>query len=105
VELISVGKGKSWPSGKELEVLRLLQSASSGMYGLELVDKSNGAIGRASIYNYLWRLEEKGYVTKKVPAAADHPGMPRPIYRINGLGQKALAAAENMGMFSARARS
>jgi DNA-binding PadR family transcriptional regulator len=98
-------KGKSWPSGKELEVLRLLESAGAGMYGLELVEKSKGAIGRESIYKYLWRLEEKGYVTKKIPATADHPGMPRPIYRINGLGQMALAAAENMGIFGAGARS
>jgi DNA-binding PadR family transcriptional regulator len=75
------------------------------MYGLEIVEKSGGAIGRASIYKYLWRLEEKGYVTKRVPASADHPGMPRPIYRINGLGQTVLAAAEDMGMFGARARS
>jgi DNA-binding PadR family transcriptional regulator len=96
---------RSWPSGKELEVLRLLQSAGTGMYGLEIVEKSGGAIGRASIYKYLWRLEEKGYVTKRVPASADHPGMPRPIYRINGLGQTVLAAAEDMGMFGARARS
>jgi DNA-binding PadR family transcriptional regulator len=97
--------GKSWPSGKELEVLRLLQSAGSGMYGLELVEKSNGAIGRASIYVYLSRLEEKGYVIVKRPATADHAGMPRPIYRINGLGERALAAAADMGMFGARARS
>jgi DNA-binding PadR family transcriptional regulator len=98
-------KGKSWPSGKELEVLRLLHSAASGMYGLELVEKSDGAIGRESIYKYLRRLEEKGYVTKRIPAAADHPGMPRPIYRINGLGQKALEWAEDMQMFAAGSRS
>jgi DNA-binding PadR family transcriptional regulator len=72
-------KGKSWPSGKELEVLRLLQSAGNGMYGLELVEKSCGALGRLSIYIYLSRLEEKGFVTVKRPATADHPGMPRPI--------------------------
>src|ERR1700730_15553947 len=97
-------KANSWPSGKELEVLRLLQSAGTGMYGLELVDKSGGAIGRASIYKYLGRLEEKGFVTVKRPATAGHPGMPRPIYRINGLGERALAAAEMVGMYSARAR-
>jgi DNA-binding PadR family transcriptional regulator len=96
---------RSWPSGKELEVLRLLQSAGTGMYGLEMVEQSGGAIGRASIYKYLGRLEEKGFVTKKIPATADHPGMPRPIYRINGLGERALAAAEEMGMFGTRARS
>jgi DNA-binding PadR family transcriptional regulator len=97
--------GKSWPSGKELEVLRLLQSAGSGMYGLELVEKSHGAIGRASIYVYLSRLEQKGFVAVKRPATADHPGMPRPVYRINGLGAKALEAAEMVGMIRQGARS
>ena len=72
------------------------------MYGLEIVEQSGGAIGRASIYKYLGRLEEKGYVTVKRPATADHPGMPRPIYRINGLGERAVAAAEMT--FGARAR-
>jgi DNA-binding PadR family transcriptional regulator len=98
-------KANSWPSGKELEVLRLLQSAGTGMYGLELVQQSNGSIGRASIYKYLGRLEEKGFVTVKRPATADHPGMPRPIYRINGLGERVLAAAEMVGMHGARGRS
>ena len=98
-----MSKVNSWPSGKELEVLRLLQSAGTGMYGLELVERSDGALGRASIYKYLGRLEEKGFVTVKRPATADHPGMPRPIYRLNGLGERALAAAEMM--FGARARS
>ncbi len=98
-------KANSWPSGNELVVLRLLQSVGTGMYGLQIVDESKGAIGRASIYKYLGRLEQNGYVTVKRPATADHPGMPRPIYRINGLGERALAAAEDIGMFSARARS
>jgi DNA-binding PadR family transcriptional regulator len=75
------------------------------MYGLALVEKSGGAVGRASIYKYLGRLEEKGFVTVRRPTTADHAGMPRPIYTINGLGKRALAAAEEMGMFGARVRS
>ena len=96
---------KSWPSGKELEVLRLLQSAGKGMYGLELVEKSRGAVGRASVYVFLGRLEEKGFVTVTRPTSGKHPGMQRPIYKISGLGARAIDAAEMMGMFGARARS
>jgi DNA-binding PadR family transcriptional regulator len=99
-----MSKGNSWPSGKELEVLRLLQSAGTGMYGLEIVEQSGGSIGRASIYKYLGRLEAKGFVTVKRPATANHPGMPRPNYRINGLGERALAAAEMLGMRGGRVR-
>jgi DNA-binding PadR family transcriptional regulator len=95
----------SWPSGKELEVLRLLQLTGRGMYGLEIVEKSGGAVGRASIYILLGRLEEKGFVSVKRPQSAAHAGMPRPIYKINGDGARALAAAEMMGFINGRAHS
>jgi DNA-binding PadR family transcriptional regulator len=95
-----------WPSGRELEVLRLLQSAGKGMYGLELAEKSGGLVDRTTVYVYLSRLEDKGFVDVKRPTTGKHPGLQRPIYRINGLGVKAIDAAEMMGMFGgARARS
>jgi DNA-binding PadR family transcriptional regulator len=100
-----MSNGIAWPSGKELEVLRLLQSAVKGMYGLEIVEKSDGTIGRASVYILLSRLETKGFVDVTRPEKADHPGMPRPIYKVNGLGKKAVAMAEIMGMNLAGARS
>jgi DNA-binding PadR family transcriptional regulator len=98
-------KANSRPSSRELEVLRLLKSAGTGMYGLEIVEQSGGSIGRASVYKYLGRLEEKGYVTRKVPATADYPGMPRPVYRINGLGEAVLAADEMVRMHRAGVRA
>jgi PadR family transcriptional regulator, regulatory protein PadR len=91
-----------WPSGRELEVLRILQSEPSGMYGLEVVEASRGSIGRASIYVLLGRLEEKGFV-KVAKTTASHPGMPRPIYKVTGEGQRALGAAEVRGFVKARA--
>lgn len=97
--------GKSWPSGKELEVLRLLQSAGTAMYGLALAEESGGSIGRSSIYVLLGRLETKGYITVNRPTVASHPGMPRPLYKINVEGERALAAAEVMGMFGSGVRS
>jgi PadR family transcriptional regulator, regulatory protein PadR len=91
-----------WPSGRELQVLQVLQSEPSGMYGLEIVDSSRGRIGRASIYVYLGRLEEKGFV-RIAKKTSSHPGMPRPIYKITGEGHRALAAAEVAGFVKARA--
>lgn len=91
-----------WPSGKELEVLRLLQTSPRGMYGLEIVDKSEGAIGRASIYVLLGRLEEKGFV-RVARTTSTHPGMPRPIYSITADGQRVVAAIEAAGMSKLRA--
>jgi DNA-binding PadR family transcriptional regulator len=90
--------GIAWPSGKELEVLRHLNSELKGMYGLQVVERSGGAIGRASVYILLSRLEDKGYVSVTRPKTADHPGMPRPIYKINALGKKALAIAEAVSL-------
>jgi DNA-binding PadR family transcriptional regulator len=66
------------------------------MYGLQIVEKSNGSIGRASIYVHLGRLEEKGFV-KVSKTTASHPGMPRPIYKITGAGARVLAAVEMAG--------
>jgi DNA-binding PadR family transcriptional regulator len=94
-----------WPSGRELEVLRILQTTGRAMIGLDIAKASGGTIDRAAIYVYLGRLEEKGFLTVKRPERADHPGMPRPIYKINGLGEKAIAAAEFMKVSASRARA
>jgi DNA-binding PadR family transcriptional regulator len=86
---------KGLPSGKEMVVLRLLREApSSGLYGLELVGESEGALGRASVYVILSRMQDKGLVESWTPKRADHPGLPRPRYRITALGQRTLRAAE-----------
>jgi DNA-binding PadR family transcriptional regulator len=84
------------PSSKELLVLRLLRDhAVSPMYGLELVKASDGGLGRASIYVVLARMEEKGYLKSSTPKGdSEHPGLPRPRYRITALGERALKGAE-----------
>lgn len=91
-------KGIVWPSGKELEVLRQLQMAGKGMYGLEIVDRAGGAIARSAIYILLGRLVDKKFVDMTRPTAGKHPGMQRPIYKINGLGMRVLAAADLVHM-------
>ena len=93
-----------WPSHRELEVLRLLQSAGKGMYGMEVVQKSRGSVDRTTVYVYLGRLEEKGYVQVIRPTTRRNPGLQRPIYNLNGLGARAIQAAEMVGMIGAASR-
>src|ERR1044071_5651373 len=92
-----------WPSGKELEVLNILRCEPRGMYGLQIVDKSNGAVSRSAIYVVLGRLEEKGFVKRVVPKSDSHPGMPRPIYSLTGDGARVVDAAASIALGRARA--
>lgn len=82
------------PSGKELLALKLLRDGGAEMYGLELVKASAGKLGRAGVYVTLSRLEEKGFVRSRTPASENHPGLPRPRYKLTALGERVLRAAE-----------
>ena len=80
----------------EAEILKLLVGEPKGLYGLELVKRSDGALKRGSVYVLLSRLEDKGYVKVKSIATSEHGGMPRRQYRIEGVGQKVLREYEQM---------
>jgi PadR family transcriptional regulator PadR len=82
------------PSGKETIALELLQS-SGEMYGLEMVKASDGTLGRGTIYVILDRLEDKGFVKSRAEKQPGEAGMPRRLYKITGLGQRALKAAQS----------
>jgi DNA-binding PadR family transcriptional regulator len=72
------------------------------MYGLEVVGRSGGTVGRTSVYVLLGRLEEKGFVrVRKV--TSKHPGMPRRIYSISAEGMRVVAAIEMAMMNRVRA--
>lgn len=79
------------PSRKETVALELL-SGGKNLYGLEMVKASGGELKRGTIYVLLDRLEDKGFVTSTAEKQAGLPGMPRRMYRITGVGQRALAA-------------
>jgi DNA-binding PadR family transcriptional regulator len=64
------------------------------MYGLELVKASGGRLGRAGVYVTLARMEAKGFIRSRTPPAEDHPGLPRPRYKLTALGERALRAAD-----------
>jgi len=77
---------------KERLILELL--ASDGpMYGLQLVDRSDGALKRGTVYVTLGRMETKGLVeSEQEPVPPGGIGLPRRIYRPTALGQRMLRA-------------
>ena len=84
-------------SGKEFLIMNLLIGSRGPMYGLQLVDKSDGALGRGTIYVTLKRLEDKGYIkSRKEP---EQPGVasPRRLYKPTGLGAKVFSALAGAG--------
>jgi DNA-binding PadR family transcriptional regulator len=77
---------------KERLILELLVS-SGPMYGLQLVEQSNGALKRGTVYVTLGRMEAKRYVESEqesLPPGAI--GLPRRLYRPTALGERMLRA-------------
>jgi DNA-binding PadR family transcriptional regulator len=67
------------------------------MYGLELLKHSNGGIKRGTIYTTLQRMEDKGFVASRQEGKPDGvSGIPRRLYEITGIGQRALQAYDLM---------
>jgi PadR family transcriptional regulator, regulatory protein PadR len=80
-------------SRKEAVILELLLSSKMEMFGLEMVDASNGALKRGTIYVTLQRMKEKGFLdSKPEPRSMPEIGIPRRLYRATGLGERALNA-------------
>jgi DNA-binding PadR family transcriptional regulator len=77
---------------KERLILELLITHGA-LYGLELVERSSGALKRGTVYVTLGRMEAKGFVTSEredLPEGAI--GLPRRHYRATGLGERAVRA-------------
>lgn len=81
------------PSPKELLILEML-AGKKEMYGLEMVHASGGKLARGTIYVTLMRMDEKGYVTSRQVKEENVSGLPKRVFSITGLGQRALAAAQ-----------
>jgi len=63
------------------------------MYGLQLVDRSEGELKRGTVYVTLARMEAKGLVqSEQEPLPAGAIGLPRRIYRPTSLGERMLRA-------------
>lgn len=77
---------------KEHAILELLV-AGGPMYGLQIVERSDGALKRGTVYVTLGRMENKGYLeSEQEPAEPGAIGLPRRIYRATALGERALHA-------------
>ena len=77
---------------KERLILELLVS-SGPMYGLQLVDRSDGALKRGTVYVTLGRMEAKRLIeSAQAPPDPGAIGLPRRIYRPTPLGERALRA-------------
>ena len=86
------------PSRKETLILELL-SAGRKLYGLELVEASDGALKRGTVYVTLSRMEDKGYVSSRLDAETVRAGLPRRLYRPTAFGKRLLEASR---LFSRR---
>src|SRR5712691_5165071 len=80
------------PSRKEALILELLNRGRE-LYGLELVEASEGCVKRGTVYVTLGRMEEKGYVESRLEAAAGAGGLPRRLYRLTPHGRQVLEIA------------
>ena len=81
-----------WLSSVEMLILELL-IARGEMYGLQLVNESDGRLKRGSVYVTLNRMEEKGYVAYRTEVSAPiEGGMRRPLYRCTGYGERVYRA-------------
>jgi DNA-binding PadR family transcriptional regulator len=77
---------------KERLILELL-TADGPMYGLQLVEQSDGALKRGTVYVTLGRMEAKGLVeSQQEPIPPGGIGLPRRIYRPTALGERMLRA-------------
>jgi len=77
---------------KERLILELLVS-DGPLYGLQLVERSGGALKRGTVYVTLGRMEAKGLVdSQREPLPSGAIGLPRRIYRPTALGERALRA-------------
>jgi len=86
--------GFTWPSPTEAEILRFLMNGREA-YGLGLVKASGGKLKRGTIYVTLTRMEEKGLVrSREEENATDYVGIRRRLYRVTGLGERALQALD-----------
>jgi DNA-binding PadR family transcriptional regulator len=78
--------------GKERLILELLASVGP-MYGLQLVEQSEGVLKRGTVYVTLGRMEAKGLVeSQQEPVPTGGIGLPRRIYRPTVLGERMLRA-------------
>ncbi len=75
-------------SRKEFLVLGMLIGRGE-MFGLEMVEASEGELKRGTIYVTLGRMSDKGYIeSREEPRTMPEIGIPRRKYSATGLGER-----------------
>lgn len=63
------------------------------LFGLQMVEESNGRLKRGTVYVTLGRMHEKGYLESRQEAMPEGAiGLPRRLYRPTALAMRVLAA-------------
>lgn len=80
---------------KEALILRLLAEHGE-MYGLDLVKRAGGVLGRGTVYVTLMAMEEELLLlSRKDPVINQNIGIQRLLYSITPIGRRALANEAN----------
>jgi DNA-binding PadR family transcriptional regulator len=79
---------------QQLLILELLAQHSGWLYGLELAERSDARLGRATIYVHLDLLEDHGHVESREEPNPRMAALPRRQYRITPSGYRRLAGLE-----------
>jgi PadR family transcriptional regulator, regulatory protein PadR len=91
-------------SRTEQAILELLVEERD-LFGLQIVERSRGAIKRGTVYVTLGRMQEKGYVESRAEARAPGAiGLPRRLYRPTGYGTVVLREWTRVAKALARLR-
>jgi DNA-binding PadR family transcriptional regulator len=69
----------------------LVSGIGKKLYGLSIVELSNGALKRGSVYITLSRLEERGFLKSQVEDAPVGT-IQRRVYKVTGTGQRSFGA-------------
>jgi DNA-binding PadR family transcriptional regulator len=79
-------------SATERFILELL-AGQDELFGLQMVELSEGRLKRGTVYVTLGRMQEKGYLESRQEALAEGAiGLPRRLYRPTGYALRILAA-------------
>ena len=84
-------------SGTEQAILQLMINLGGERYGKELVEKSGGFLKQRSIYVFLSRMEDKGFLTSRTAAGDITRGVPRKYFCLTALGRRVLDERTNIG--------
>ena len=86
------GQSAATLSHTEYQIMQMLiGSTGKEMYGLEMVEKSDGKLKKGTIYVLLGRLEEKGFVRGRAEQL-EGSAIPRRLYKPTGLGERVFDA-------------